>query len=62
MLALVLLEGDVTDPPGCGSPGPTFGCSLRSWHTPVRTEARKKKDILVARLQAWALASAHDFI
>lgn len=60
VLALVLLEGDVTDPLGCGSPGPTFGCSLCSLHAVVRTGERSKKAwaTLAARLLGWALNHA----
>lgn len=42
VLALVLLEGDVTDPPGCGSPGPTFGCSVVLAHTSEDWSKEKK--------------------
>lgn len=57
--ALVLLEGDVRDPAGCRSPGPTLGfslCSLRSLDVPVRTGAgsRRACAILATGLRSWS--------
>lgn len=56
---LVLLEGTVRHPPGCGSPGPTLGCSqcpLCALDVPVRTGAgsRRAYAILTAGLWVWS--------